>query len=701
MKKTTLLLAMFVVVLLSSVSLIMAYQAGEPRITLLTGKSISRLNLCEYYTKKLTSAKGLMEKYNHTFRYRIYASRFSYFQKKVENYCETAPPSLSETTTPPETPPIPPQPPTPPEMHTVPSQPPSEETLIPVEGMECSQYLGRKACDKELRMYLCGASSANATPEWILMPPLPPGEESKCKEPGLLPKPPQVVTPPSSNHSYNPLTKECYLGAKGECQGDNLVFCADYDGDGHTEWGLIDCSVPCAEHAPDEITPCAWKEFSPGKELMKESDKIQGYRLGLIRGDCTCSCGGYNKKEAPSNNNCNDGKDNDCDGKKDMEDPGCKFPALPNYRFANGIRAKYYGKTKYHLVSHTPYECDPYKDNKCHALDFSFRVVNEGWPYPAERFNVRPYAVEIYIDGELFTVYYDNIHVTRVEYSCLEDAYRLCEKSDFYSNGAHKRDCETEHERQLRLKACEPGEHTITAKIVASPLDSYFDWNTSTRKPLEFLDSDPTDNIATSKYTVAESEGEERGCDFEGSRCYDEFVREECRRDGEQKYVVRTRCQVGYRCKDGKCVPCEGRECRQTPEPPETDCECELGETKCIGDEKYGCVKSDEEAQCPEWKQLDDCSDCSCECGGYDKVESWANNNCKDGKDNDCDGRVDREDKYGYSRKTSCNPRFESSTSVNERIPPKAVPFPQRSNYGREKPISVIARLLEWLRRKR
>jgi len=38
--------------------------------------------------------------------------------------------------------------------------------------------------------------------------------------------------------------------------------------------------------------------------------------------DCSCSCGGYNTQE--TNGNCNDGKDNDCDGKTDSEDPGCQ-----------------------------------------------------------------------------------------------------------------------------------------------------------------------------------------------------------------------------------------------------------------------------------------------------------------------------------------------------------------------------------------
>jgi hypothetical protein len=41
--------------------------------------------------------------------------------------------------------------------------------------------------------------------------------------------------------------------------------------------------------------------------------------------DCSCSCGGYNVDESSANDNCNDGKDNDCDGQTDSADPGCSL----------------------------------------------------------------------------------------------------------------------------------------------------------------------------------------------------------------------------------------------------------------------------------------------------------------------------------------------------------------------------------------
>ncbi|MFH1364638.1 MAG: S8 family serine peptidase, partial [Candidatus Aenigmatarchaeota archaeon] len=39
--------------------------------------------------------------------------------------------------------------------------------------------------------------------------------------------------------------------------------------------------------------------------------------------DCSCSCGGYNTQETLNNANCEDGKDNDCDGLTDQGDPDC------------------------------------------------------------------------------------------------------------------------------------------------------------------------------------------------------------------------------------------------------------------------------------------------------------------------------------------------------------------------------------------
>ncbi len=58
----------------------------------------------------------------------------------------------------------------------------------------------------------------------------------------------------------------------------------------------------------------------------------------------------------------------------------------------------------------------------------------------------------------------------------------------------------------------------------------------------------------------------------------------------------------------------------------------------------------------------DDCSDCSCSCGGYNTTESIANNNCSDGIDNDCDGNIDMADSG-----CGCTPEHTQSCNTGEQ----------------------------------
>ncbi len=62
---------------------------------------------------------------------------------------------------------------------------------------------------------------------------------------------------------------------------------------------------------------------------------------------------------------------------------------------------------------------------------------------------------------------------------------------------------------------------------------------------------------------------------------------------------------------------------------------------KCYGDESrdYYCSPT---YTCQY--NYDNCSDCSCTCGGYSQEENQANENCNDRIDNDCDGDVDGTD---------------------------------------------------------
>jgi len=80
-------------------------------------------------------------------------------------------------------------------------------------------------------------------------------------------------------------TDDCSTG-QTRCSGNSLQNCGNYDGDYCLEWpystsgaGNDDCS------------------------------------------DCSCTCSGYNTPEV--NELCSDGKDNDCDGLTDSDDPGC------------------------------------------------------------------------------------------------------------------------------------------------------------------------------------------------------------------------------------------------------------------------------------------------------------------------------------------------------------------------------------------
>ncbi len=95
---------------------------------------------------------------------------------------------------------------------------------------------------------------------------------------------------------------------------------------------------------------------------------------------------------------------------------------------------------------------------------------------------------------------------------------------------------------------------------------------------------------------------------------------------------------------------CENGQCKSEPECSETDTSCGIYpncvncnlQDGCEGDyyKDYYCVNNSKGCS----YDSDDCSDCSCSCGGYNVEESIANDNCNDGKDNDCDGQIDLED---------------------------------------------------------
>jgi len=97
-------------------------------------------------------------------------------------------------------------------------------------------------------------------------------------------------------------------------------------------------------------------------------------------------------------------------------------------------------------------------------------------------------------------------------------------------------------------------------------------------------------------------------------------------------------CIYGGTCTDGQCIGtknCFGTDTHCGSFPNCENCNWQDG---CVGNEyrDYYCSGN----TCVVFSS-DDCTDCSCSCGGYGEVESIENGNCGDGIDNDCDGNLD------------------------------------------------------------
>jgi hypothetical protein len=82
---------------------------------------------------------------------------------------------------------------------------------------------------------------------------------------------------------------------------------------------------------------------------------------------------------------------------------------------------------------------------------------------------------------------------------------------------------------------------------------------------------------------------------------------------------------------------CQGTDISCGAAPPCTNCDL-LDGCNSSSYLDFSCQSGD----CVE--TADDCSDCSCHCGGFDQSESLDAENCDDGLDNDCDGLLDLDD---------------------------------------------------------
>ena len=118
---------------------------------------------------------------------------------------------------------------------------------------------------------------------------------------------------------YNDCGSDCQRCVNGSCQ--------DFDA-GCTDCVNCDSSDGCLEDIYLDY-------FCSGTSCGYTSDDCS---------DCSCSCGGYNQEESIENGNCEDGKDNDCDGATDLEDSEC-IPArcsdMTSYGECSTTKPKY------------------------------------------------------------------------------------------------------------------------------------------------------------------------------------------------------------------------------------------------------------------------------------------------------------------------------------------------------------------------
>jgi len=98
-------------------------------------------------------------------------------------------------------------------------------------------------------------------------------------------------------------------------------------------------------------------------------------------------------------------------------------------------------------------------------------------------------------------------------------------------------------------------------------------------------------------------------------------------------------CSQGQICSNGSCITppsCAATNISCGVWPNCLNCRLNDG---CSGDSYRYYYCSSNAAGCAFFS--DSCTDCSCSCGGYNMNETAANGNCKDGRDNDCDGFTD------------------------------------------------------------
>ena len=124
---------------------------------------------------------------------------------------------------------------------------------------------------------------------------------------------------------YNDCGSGCQRCINGSCQDYNTACpncqrcspdtCVNYCQGTDTNCGCTSCTN-C--NALDKCSGNSYLDYyCSGASCIFNSDNCS---------DCSCSCGGYNIEESITNGNCDDGKDNDCDGKIDLAESQCIPP---------------------------------------------------------------------------------------------------------------------------------------------------------------------------------------------------------------------------------------------------------------------------------------------------------------------------------------------------------------------------------------
>jgi hypothetical protein len=98
-----------------------------------------------------------------------------------------------------------------------------------------------------------------------------------------------------------------------DCQYCDFDVCVNYCQGADNSCGCMDC-VNC-----DNLDGCSGHNY-----LDYYCSEISCDYTSKNCSDCSYSCGGYNVEESIENNNCDDGKDNDCNGFIDLADLKCK-----------------------------------------------------------------------------------------------------------------------------------------------------------------------------------------------------------------------------------------------------------------------------------------------------------------------------------------------------------------------------------------